>query len=202
MMSWMKMHRENKNKDIHHKRRDTEGELSNIWSKRATQSAFPPNEKWQANICTYLPYRDARGNWCSTKAAMQTSLDGCLPKRNSAEAMNCSNVFRFLRSSCTFSHCWSFCCASAHKFAHSEWSAWIRLCSWNGESNEDARKHIWSKKHNIPIQCRSQHPGGDLLQKGSLLSSLLKTVRTPPPTLVSKADMQTCFADQAKICIY
>ena len=38
-----------------------------------------------------------------------------------------------------------------------------------------------------------------LLQKGSLLTSLMKTVKTPPPTLVSKADMEKCFADQANI---
>ena len=38
-----------------------------------------------------------------------------------------------------------------------------------------------------------------LPQKGSLLTSLKKTVKTPPPTLVSKADMEKCFADQANI---
>ena len=38
-----------------------------------------------------------------------------------------------------------YCWAATHDFAHSERSAWIRLCSWNGESNEDKKRQIESQ---------------------------------------------------------
>ena len=38
-----------------------------------------------------------------------------------------------------------YCWAATHDFAHSERSAWIRLCSWNGESNEDKKRQIGSQ---------------------------------------------------------
>ena len=41
-----------------------------------------------------------------------------------------------------YTHYNCYCWAATHDFAHSERSAWIRLCSWTGESNEDKKKWI------------------------------------------------------------